>query len=134
MDRLSWDERFSVGIKELDGHHQRLAELINDLSDSLGRPLQSEAIVDILGALSDYAAYHFAREEKLLGQHQYPELETQVREHSLFCEVVADACYEATCRTLNLESLLNYLQAWWSDHILQNDLKYAAFLQARGVC
>ena len=133
MDRLTWDDRFSVGIEELDGHHRRLAELINELADNVNAPTRSEAVTDILSALSDYAAYHFEREEALLHHQQYPGLDDHVREHNMFCEIVADACFQAACHSLNLQSLLDYLFGWWSDHILRVDYQYKAFLQGKDV-
>ena len=133
MNRLCWNDSFSVGVSELDEHHRRLAELINKLADEVDATPESEAVVDILSALSDYANYHFAREEKLLEQHQYPALGEQIDEHSHFCEIVADACYDATCGDLNLHSLLDYLRHWWVDHILRNDFRYKSFLHAHGV-
>lgn len=128
MTQLIWDDSFSVGVPELDRHHQRLAELINELAASQDKPAHSEEIVDILSALSDYANYHFAHEEHLMGVHGYPDLADHLSEHNVFCEMVANACYQATCSALDLPALLAYLCTWWEDHILRVDIKYKPFL------
>ncbi len=128
MEKLSWDERFSVGVSEFDAQHRRLAELINQLTDCIDQPVYSEAVADVLHALSEYASSHFEAEESLLQRLAYPELESQWKDHTEFCETVANACYDASCGNADLPALTAYLNHWWTDHILRLDHRYKAFV------
>ena len=123
MTQLIWDDSFSVGVPELDQHHQRLAELINELAASRDKPAHSEEIVDILSALSDYANHHFAHEEHLMGVRGYPDLADHLSEHNVFCEMVANACYQTTCSASRFAGPAGYLCTWWRIIILRVDIK-----------
>lgn len=131
MEKLVWENRFSVGVPEFDEQHRKLADLINQLVDCHGQPAHSEAVADVLHALSEYASTHFEAEENLLQRLAYPELEAQWKDHTEFCETVANACYDASCNTADLPALLAYLTHWWTDHILRLDMRYRPFVAAR---
>ncbi|HMV00745.1 MAG TPA: bacteriohemerythrin [Rhodocyclaceae bacterium] len=128
MDKILWDDRFSVGVAEFDDQHRRLAELINQLGDCIGQSAGSEAVADVLSALSEYASTHFEAEEALLQRLGYPELNAQWQEHTEFCETVANACYDASCGSVDLPALSAYLMHWWEDHILLFDMRYKSFV------
>lgn len=130
MRKIFWDESFSVGDAELDGHHQQLAKLINRLADHLESPSNAAAVGDILIELADYASYHFKREEELMARCGFPHVKAHRGEHLHFYEAMMEISYGATLGIVNIEQLFTYLNDWWTHHIMREDKKYKPFLEA----
>lgn len=133
MSYLSWNSAYSVGNQTLDGQHQQIIKLINQLLISVDTRTDSKMIADMLDRLTNYAADHFSTEEMLLARYDYPELEAQVEEHIHYRETVARLCVDTLANKQQVpESLLHFLQSWWKDHILVSDMAYKDFLLEKG--
>ena len=133
MRKIIWDPSFSVGVDELDGHHQHLGVLINRLAEHIRSPGDGGAVGDILIELADYAIYHFRHEELMMARHGFPQLASHRAEHLQFCEMVAELSYGATLGIVDLSQLFAFLTRWWACHILQEDMKYKPFLTVEPV-
>lgn len=133
MPKITWHPSYSVGVEELDEHHQHLAHLINQLPGCFADADHSEKLVDILTALVSYAKYHFEYEERFMAEHDYPLLEPHRAEHVQFCEVIAETCYGASLGVIGAQDLYSYLTRWWKHHILHEDMKYKPYFAAREI-
>jgi hemerythrin len=135
MEPIQWTERFSVGVEELNRQHQRLIQMINRLL-SQQEPIDthSEAISDILLAMTSYAEEHFKTEEDLMQKYGYPGLEDQQRRHRAYRKKVVHLSVATMYGESSVpETLVAYLRDWWVEHILEEDMKYKAFFAVRGV-
>jgi hemerythrin-like metal-binding protein len=133
MPKIVWDDSFSVGIRTLDEHHKYLASLINRLSDSASGTAHSEAVVDVISELVQYAMYHFRHEEELMAVHNYPNRYKHSGEHTQFCEVITETTYGATRGIIDITLLVAYLIRWWKNHILHEDMQFKPFFASVGV-
>lgn len=129
MPRIVWNDAYSVGVAELDGHHRYLAELINRLAEYRQAPSDQGAVDEILAALQDYATYHFEAEERLLARCGFPHQESHQLEHRQFCEAMAELRYGATLGIVAIDRLFVFLTRWWKHHILKEDHKYKPFVE-----
>ena len=106
--------------------------MINSLIDHRNAGADSEPVADALQAMTQYAAYHFGTEERLMKEYDYPEYSSQVAEHTDFKGRTAHFCMEAIAHKNALASdVLSYLSAWLITHILESDMRYKAFFAAR---
>jgi hemerythrin len=129
MPILSWSDQFSIGIPQVDAHHQHLFHLFNRLyNDFINKTLSSE-MNNHLDELIDYATYHFAAEEHWMKVNRFPNLKSQEQEHALFSRKVAEMAksYETGEKHLALETL-SFLHNWLSTHILQSDVQFGRFI------
>lgn len=133
MSRILWHDSYSVGVAKLDEHHQHLAKLINQLAEQTAAPVHSEQVVDSISELIQYAMYHFAHEERLMAEHEFPRHARHCEEHQQFCELIAETSYGATLGINTTGHLLDYLTQWWENHILFEDMQYKPFFAAIGV-
>lgn len=137
MEKIHWDETYSVGVSELDAEHRRILSIINQMIEHPESLEGSEAVSDILVQLTKYASEHFDHEEKLLEEHGFPDLATQRKEHHDFRRKIAGYCLNVMNDRDRQgdapEDMLRFLKRWWNDHILVSDMKYRPFLEARGV-
>ena len=134
MEQIIWTEDFSVGVVRLDDQHKRLIQMINRLIAEPQTTTESETVSDLLSDMTNYAQKHFATEEELMRQHNYPRLEEQITEHRAFQKKTVDFC-SATMLDVKIvpETMLHYLSDWLVHHILKIDMAYKPFFREQGI-
>lgn len=136
MSCIEWTKAFQTGINEIDTHHQQLFQILNTLYDNRdGSATQRREVVGVsLIQLRDYARYHFAAEERLMREFQFPGYEEHQREHEKFTIRVGEFLveYRHAGKTLSTETF-EFLNDWIITHIQGTDKKYVPYLAGRGV-
>ncbi len=129
-----WTKNYSVNIAVLDAQHQGLFATINELNNALSSGQGAKVTESVLKKLVKYATTHFAAEEMLMTEHEFPGLATHRAEHEKFGEKVGEflADYRAGKSGVPV-SLMLFLHTWLKGHILTADKAYSSFLNARGV-
>jgi len=125
MSTIKWTEKYSVGIEILDQDHQKLIDLVNQCIEALeGNNLL--LIHDICRDLEKYTYYHFGREEDMMEQCGYPDLQAHKKKHQILCDTLnegfMDALYDHS--EVQTQELIKFLKTWLFDHILNEDKKY----------
>jgi len=134
MEVFAWRDTFSVQVAQMDSHHKRLVEIANAIIEQGYRKADRDALLKAFDALVDYTHYHFAAEEKLMVLYDYPGAEGHCKKHGKLTLQVS----EYRERVLADEgpdkaSFLNFFESWMVRHMLDEDRKYGAFLNAKGV-
>ena len=125
---ISWNDSYSVGVRQLDEHHKRLFSIINEACDACARG-NYKAFPLILDELLDYVLYHFEAEEKYMIAIKYPELEAHQIEHQQFAEKLIG--YHRMVQennqlfSIKLIDLTHYIYKWWCEHILKKDMQFS---------
>jgi hemerythrin len=134
MALLNWKNEYSVNIKEIDDQHRRLVDMINELHEAMVQQKAKEALGSVLSKLVNYAATHFATEERLMQGNGYPEYAEHKEKHEkMTAKVLAlQKEWQAGRTTLGIE-VSQFLKDWLDKHILGTDKKYAPFLNSKGV-
>jgi hemerythrin len=134
MEQITWTEDFSVGVVRLDEQRKRLIQMINRLIAKPQTTTESEMVSDLLSDMTNYALKHFAAEEELMRQYNYPRLKEQVAQHRAFQEKTVDFC-SATMLNVGIvpETMLHYLSDWLVEHILKSDMAYKPFFREQGI-
>jgi hemerythrin-like metal-binding protein len=130
---ITWTEEFSVGVRKLDGQHQQLFNMVNELLENRDCDATSEPIADVLERMTSYADYHFRTEERIMMEYGYPDYPIQLREHTEFKTKTAGFCLAAMAGKTGLSvEMGDYLQDWITGHILKSDLQFKKFLIDNG--
>ena len=134
MASLTWSDKYSVNIREIDQQHQKLFKMINDLDAAMREGRGKQVLGKILNDLIQYTASHFATEEGLMQKHGYPEYEEHKAKHEKMTQKVLDIQreYEAGKATITLD-VMKFLQDWLDKHIMGTDRRYGPFLNAKRV-
>jgi len=140
MDRVTWNDSYSIGDDELDGHHQQLIRYIQLLEDREERALRGPAYIQkVVDGLVEYTDYHFRAEEDRMKALDYPELEAHKKLHMDFIKDVSifkDDFVRASPQLA--DRLLHYLVDWLMAHILNSDMHFGDYMrslddEARGI-
>jgi hemerythrin len=133
MQAIVWKEQFSVGVHALDTDHKLMIGLINHLDSAVRAGKGQEQVGHVLNALLDYTVYHFGREEAMLAAVAYPEMAEHCRLHRemrMKVEGIRDAFLGVPNAMLGTD-VLDFLKAWFHDHVLLVDKEYQEHLTTR---
>ncbi len=134
MALFTWSEKYSVKVAEIDEQHKKLIGLVNRLNDAMRQGQGKQALSGVLKELVQYAANHFATEERIMLANGYPDYQEHKTKHDKITKTVLDvqAQYEQGQTNITFE-LMDYLANWVDKHILGTDMRYSSFLVAKGV-
>ena len=133
MAIISWEQKYSVGVEELDQHHKKLINMINELYFAMSQDRGQKLVNDIIKDMHDYAKMHFKVEEGYMKQAGYLGSLQHFREHEKFVEKAREMtrrCEEGEF-VLSFE-VIQFLSDWLKGHILESDMKYASILKEKG--
>ena len=134
MPFAQWDETFSVGLEQFDSQHRQLIELINRLHDAFALNEHAATLSAILNEMTDYANAHFAAEEAMMAQYNYPETAAHKLQHAGFIDRLL--CFRGDQQGGNTElamEVLLFLYQWLGNHVKIWDKQYAAYFKDLGV-
>lgn len=133
-ETFHWGEAYSVNIAALDQQHRRLFDTVNELHRAMQTGEGAAALKTILQKLANYAAEHFATEEALMAQYDFPGLSTHRHRHDEFRDKIAEFMDAHSAGKAGTPvAVLLFLEDWLKDHLLKTDKQYTDFLHARGV-
>jgi hemerythrin-like metal-binding protein len=133
MESVRWDDTYSIGDEEIDGHHQQLIAYIQILQDREQREkLGRDQIQKVVDGLVDYTDYHFRAEEARMRELEYPDYESHKRAHAAFINDITIFKDDYVRASPELgDRLLAYLTRWLLSHILNNDMHFGDFMVSR---
>jgi len=126
MPIIEWNVSLLLGIPEVDKHHRRLVQLLNDAYDSFR---EEQAIPPaVLDEIIEAAADNFVRQEELMAEASYPRLADHRNEHQVFLRRIRELQKtQKENRNFSIE-LLWFLCNWVSHHIRETDAALGRFL------
>ena len=126
MAYIEWDESMSVGVPILDSDHQRLIRLLNSYVEALEEDEGLMVTDTIFSALADYVHYHFTREEEILAEVDYGDLERHKKSHRALEDRFAELrdTYVLNPNKAAEKKVEDFLIDWLKSHILKIDMQY----------
>ena len=135
MPIIAWEEKYSVGVVEIDSDHKKLISMINQLHLAMNNGQGQVIISTIIADMLDYAKIHFTKEEGYMQRAEYLGQLQHLREHEGFLLKTHDLKKRSESGefVLSLE-VVQYLSDWLKCHILESDMKYVPAFKQKGIC
>jgi hemerythrin-like metal-binding protein len=134
MTLITWNQTMSVRVAELDGQHQALIAMINELTEAIKKGHGRAATDRIVQGLVAYAKVHFQTEEKYFQQFGFAQAAGHIQEHAAFTQKLSDFEAGTTKGQMSLSiQLLQFLGDWLINHILKTDKAYSDFFHEKGL-
>ncbi|MGV1100183.1 bacteriohemerythrin [Thiovibrio sp. JS02] len=130
---IEWDQKFSVGIKEIDDQHKVLTEILDDLYNAMLKAKGREVAQATLDRLFTYTKTHFTTEERLFKKYCYPEEEKHKAEHEAMLKRLNKFQRESKDGKAISVDLMLFLKGWFIDHLQTTDHRYVEFFKQKGV-
>ncbi|MDD4975801.1 MAG: bacteriohemerythrin [Bacteriovorax sp.] len=127
MDFLQWNEKYALGIQEIDSQHQSLFLLINRLYRQMIRVSDPIEDNEILDELIKYTKVHFSFEENFFDKISFAESDKKLHkmEHLNFCAKIEEFQEKMLSGEEGLTtSMMIFLKDWLKNHILKTDMTY----------
>ncbi len=129
---IRWKDSFSVGNESIDEDHKKLLGMINQLQTAAHYQTDEALIESTLNELIDYTKYHFKREEELMKEYNYPDIEEHMKEHTAMVKKVSGFIDEYRIdKTRTIDNVILFLKTWLLNHINGSDQKYAPYLKEK---
>ena len=127
---IIWNDSYNIGVHLMDAHHRKFIEYINDLYAAITHHAGAEEIVAVFDDFSYYAKHHFTSEERLLKQHNYPELAAQEKAHKTYLDKLEEFGKQlvAGVTSVSVDALV-YFRDWFLNHIQHMDRAYGPFIK-----
>lgn len=124
-----WKSEYSVQHAGIDGQHQRLVEIVNDLYAAMSEGQGRTLVGRILIGLTDYTKTHFSYEEQQMERVSYPGiLEHKEHHRKLLQEVEVYVKGWSNNQTVSVVDLATFLKDWLLIHIGRTDRPLAEYL------
>ena len=128
-----WDSTLESGYEKVDKQHKQLVAAVNNLMEASSSGKGDAAVMETLDFLTGYAVKHFADEEKLQVDYEYPDYLNHKKIHDEFKGVVGELTQRVaregpTAELINVVS--STIGAWLLNHIKGDDFRMATFVKA----
>ncbi len=131
--RIVWKDEYMTGHPDIDLDHQTLVSITNDFYDSVEKGDAHNQINTTLKRLIDYIELHFAREEGIFLNSDYPDAADHMQKHREIEKVVRDlasAC-KIDVASINIDEVMDFLKRWLTEHIARIDRAYLPYIEGR---
>ncbi len=129
-----WNESYGVNVAQFDAHHKRLIAIANTIAQQVQMGCDGAALSGALEALVDYTGYHFAAEEKLMRLYGYEEAESHAKKHGQLMTQVSEYRERVLGGAVpDQAGFMKFMEDWIVRHVLDEDRKYSAFLNDKGL-
>jgi hemerythrin len=133
MDRRSWNGFIRLGIGKIDEEHAVFFGHLRSLEEAVSRGKAKKDIGRLIDELMLFAYNHFADEEKMLRDFDYPDFERHKKRHEAATERMLEmANLHEEGHSDPLEAIRALIE-WLLTHITEDDRKYAVFLASKGL-
>lgn len=131
---LTWSHECIVGVQAMDDQHGILMDTLNELRLMLLRGAAHRDICLQLERLIEFTQMHFHSEEQLLLQEGFPAASEHRTAHQHLLSRLYRALDQANREEVaSLNTLLEFLPSWYTEHVERLDQPYGVWLNDRGV-
>lgn len=130
---IQWNDRFAVGVEQIDSQHQGIFEKANYLLDACQNDSSQGDIKESLDFLVDYIDKHFREEEGIQRKYQYPDYERHKGIHERFEDKVGEFRQNYRNGQINKNSLMKLnevVTGWLIEHIKKEDQRLAQHINS----
>jgi hemerythrin len=137
IQETEWTQSIETGIETLDDQHRHYFSLVNECLSLTGnassnKQVSPEKLSERLGFLRRYAVEHFATEQRIMKEANYPGFQTHFDEHMYFLQRVGELdkqLREDGFSNMLARELQFQILEWFIRHIQTEDMEVAEFLR-----
>lgn len=136
MQTPQWSKEYETGFPVIDQQHQEMFGLVGELQQAMVKPNQEAEIKSLIEQLLQDTVNHFALEEGLMLEHDYPSYEEHKQIHDRLTRKIQKVLHsietEKDTSIINTE-LSHFLHQWLVHHIQGQDQKMIQFFREKNI-
>ncbi len=134
IKKLEWDDKYSVGVAQIDDQHKLIFSAINELFDVINTNDPEKYLKGVVDELLKYKNIHFATEEKYFEMFNYEGTKKHEERHKQFSEELEALIEKYPKYTMEFAfELVDFVENWLIDHIMNTDQKYKECFKSHGL-
>jgi hemerythrin-like metal-binding protein len=123
-----------VKVTEIDEQHKKLVSLIDRLNRAIYSDKTKDELKIILSELVQYADEHFSTEEKYFDRFNFEGSDEHKKEHAMFKEKILAITNKIQNNEIEVSfELIDFLEDWLIDHLIEQDQKYVDCFTKHGL-
>ncbi len=126
-DIFKWDDKYKIGIDEIDAQHEKLFSIARQLQDDLNQDQLQMALMD----LYQYVREHFKSEETMMLECSYPDYKAHRQLHDDLLDNLNNHVAEIVGDPQKLPSFRLFLADWVLTHVKNEDQLLADYTQTQ---
>ena len=128
---IQWKDAYLVGDHLIDFDHQMLINVSNELFNEIENGTGHEVIEKTIHCLNDYIDRHFAHEEAMFLDTDYPDADEHIKTHREIEKIFRgiETAYNKDPHSLDPGDMLNFINRWLVRHILKVDREYIPYME-----
>lgn len=127
LKRITWHQKYEIGVKRIDFEHQIFADLINGLADKIASGKDKLSLAKTLREIIKYADFHFTSEENIMEDCGYPGFKEHVEIHRALQRTLNDKVMAMVGDNSSPADILNFLSDWFLDHTVREDSRISLY-------
>lgn len=134
MELMHWDEKYCVGLPEIDDEHRSLIRSINELHAAIKARMDREEIKGFFAKVTREVSAHFDHEERLMLEHRYQGYKEHRADHQRLLEDIGDIAVDFADGVFDYDpdkALGRRLAEWFVDHVREYDAPACEFLSRK---
>lgn len=130
MAYFEWADDLVIDNGPIDADHRKLIEQVNALHTATSQGRGQEVVTQLLASVIGDTQAHLRREEQLMEQAGFPNLERHKQGHAKFVEQLRELQQKQQAGSITVASQLStVLRDWLSLHIRRGDKELLQFLR-----
>ena len=134
VPNYAWNQDLATGNAVIDNQHKQLFTAVNTLFNAYKSGKERQEVERTIEFLMGYSIKHFADEEKLQQEYDYPEYPRHRQIHDEF-KVEVKELVEMLIQEGSTDEFVNKVYVtigeWLVNHIKGEDFKMAAYVQSK---
>lgn len=132
--KLEWEDKYSVGVEEIDNQHKHMFRVINELLSAINTNSTKDHLGGIIESLVKYKIFHFETEEKYFKDFNYDGAEEHIAKHKDFNDKLIALKEKHAEYTIDFAfELVDFLEDWLINHLMVVDQKYVKCFHENGL-
>lgn len=130
MALFEWEDIYSVGVASIDEQHKKLFDIANRFHEAYDKGHGRKILGLIFKELITYTQVHFAEEERLMREQNYPDYHRHKVNHEKLLGLVLAYKERFERDEQGIErQVMNFIKTWLNGHILGMDRNYRSHVQ-----
>lgn len=124
---MEWTDALATGHSAIDDQHRELLRCLNELETATAEQRTLLAVYSIT-RLKHYVSDHFATEEAIMVECDFPKLQEHIREHENFRSKMLELQSKSIVLDVSTD-MVEFLRNWMVGHIRSSDREYIPYLK-----
>jgi len=134
---FQWKPSLMIGIAEIDAQHMALFEMAEWFAAAVEAREGPGVLEELFGFLAEYALDHFAAEERVMREVDFPQLAQHAQEHVRFKRQLASLVSQWSSEGASpavLLALRGFLELWLAEHVTTSDQRIGDHVRELSAC